>query len=137
MTSTIAGDEVFKQDCRGRVRVPVERRQALLAEFERSGLSAAQFARMAGIKYQTFASWRQKQRKRSAATGGQPGTVIVGHGPIRLIEAEVAETTKEGPTVAALVVELPGGSRLRIQGPSQLAMATELLALIAQRSRGC
>jgi hypothetical protein len=38
-------------DARGRVRVPVERREALLDEFERSGLSGVKFAQMAGLKY--------------------------------------------------------------------------------------
>jgi transposase-like protein len=138
MTSTIMTDEILKQDRRGRVRVAAERRQALLAEFDRSGLSAAQFARMAGVKYQTFANWRQQQRKRRAAAGEKPGTVLIGRGPIRLMEAEVAETAAEARSgSAALLVELPGGSRLRVEGPSQLAMAAELLALIAQRSRAC
>ena len=34
-----------------------------------------------------------------------------------------------------LVVELPGGSRLRIESPVHLPMAAELVALIAQRAR--
>ena len=49
--------EVLKTDKRGRVRVPVERREALLDEFEKSGMSGAKFARLAGIKYATFANW--------------------------------------------------------------------------------
>lgn len=36
--------ELLKQDTRGRVRVPRERREALLAEFARSGISGAKFA---------------------------------------------------------------------------------------------
>ncbi|MEZ0257047.1 MAG: IS66 family insertion sequence element accessory protein TnpB, partial [Chthoniobacter sp.] len=63
MTSTTASHEVLKQDRRGRVRVSRERREALLDEFSRSGLSAAEFARMAGIKYPTFANWLQERRK--------------------------------------------------------------------------
>jgi hypothetical protein len=38
---------VLKTSSRGRVRTPPERRMALLAEFERSGLSAAKFAALA------------------------------------------------------------------------------------------
>jgi lambda repressor-like predicted transcriptional regulator len=37
------------------VRATPERRAAILTEFDRSGVSAAQFARLAGIKYSTFA----------------------------------------------------------------------------------
>ena len=63
MTSTIAKAEILKQDGRGRVRLPARRREALLDEFERSGASGAKFARLAGIKYATFAGWVQKRRK--------------------------------------------------------------------------
>jgi len=48
MTSLIGEAEVLKTDTRGRVRVPVERREALLDEFEKSGMSGAKFARLAG-----------------------------------------------------------------------------------------
>jgi len=48
MTSLIGEVEVLKTDTRGRVRVPAERREALLDEFEKSGMSGAKFARLAG-----------------------------------------------------------------------------------------
>ncbi len=54
---------VLKRDSRGRVRTTEEQREAPLGEFERSGLSGPQFARVAGINYQTFATWRQQQHK--------------------------------------------------------------------------
>jgi hypothetical protein len=55
------GNQSFlKQDVKGRVGTPAERREALLAEFERSGLSGPKFAALAGVKYQTFAWWRFK-----------------------------------------------------------------------------
>jgi hypothetical protein len=57
MTSTNMSAEILKQDGRGRVRVPAERRELLLDEFERSGASGAQFARLAEVKYATFAGW--------------------------------------------------------------------------------
>ena len=56
MTSLIGEAEVLKTDSRGRVRVPAERREALLDEFEKSGMSGAKFARLAGIHYATFAN---------------------------------------------------------------------------------
>ncbi len=55
MTSMISDIEVFKQDARGRVRVQGERGESLLDEFDRSGVSGAQFARLAGIRYSTLA----------------------------------------------------------------------------------
>ena len=39
-----------------------EPREAILDEFERSGLKGAAFARMTGLQYQTFASWIQRRR---------------------------------------------------------------------------
>lgn len=129
MTSMMEGVEVLKQDAWGRVRVPVERREALLEEFEKSGASAASFAKLAGIKYPTFANWAQKRRKERAArvAGANNG------GAIRLFEAEVAGARAKP---AGLAVELPGGSRIVVESPVQIAMAAELVALIAERS-GC
>ena len=39
------------------------RAEALLDEFERSGLSGPKFAALVGIKYQTFAAWSARRRK--------------------------------------------------------------------------
>ena len=49
--------EVFKRDKMGRVRVSKARREALLDEYERGGISAVQFASYVGIKYSTLANW--------------------------------------------------------------------------------
>lgn len=142
MTSTTAKAEVLKQDSRGRVRVPVERREALLEEFERSGASAAKFARLAGIKYATFAGWVQERRKgrRTVSPKANPpleaNEGVVGAGSIRLFEALVEHgrmTTQEA--MGGLTIELPGGSRILIESPGQLQMAAELVSLIAQSAR--
>lgn len=53
-------------DAKGRVRVSKEQRRAILAEFERSGVSAAQFAMRAGLKYSTLAGWLQRYRRSKA-----------------------------------------------------------------------
>jgi hypothetical protein len=126
------------------VRVPAPRREALLDEFEKGGASGAKFARLAGIKYSTFANWVQQRGKRQApmkpARGEAPnGTGLAGPaGPIRLLEAMVeggAPGGREPVRAEGLVVELPGGSRLVVGSPVQLQMAAELVALIAQRAR--
>jgi hypothetical protein len=57
MTNTTLPEELLKSDVLGRVRTPVDRREALLDEFERSGLTGQKFAALVGVKYQTFASW--------------------------------------------------------------------------------
>ena len=117
----------------GRVRVPKERRTALLEEFERSGLSGAAFARMAGLKYATFANWVQQRRKRAGGEGA-----VVGRESVRLLEAVVEERSGPGRAVSnvgGLLLELPGGCRMRVETPVQLAMAAELVTLVAQSAR--
>lgn len=136
MTSTIEGMEVLKQDARGRVRVSRQRREALVDEFEKSGTSAAGFAKLTGIKYPTFANWVQQRRKARKALG-EAGNGPSGNqgGTIRLFEAVMDGRQTKPSGMAALVIELPGGSRIAVESPVQLAMAAELMALIAQRTR--
>src|SRR5712671_2986033 len=68
-TPTLPATEVLKQDRRGRVRTPVDRREALLDEFERSGVSGAEFARLAGLKYSSFQNWVQMRRRARRQAG--------------------------------------------------------------------
>ena len=129
MTSIVGEAEVLKIDERGRVRVPVERREALLDEFEKSGMSGAKFARFAGVNYGTFATWAQRRRQqRAEAPASESGT-------LRLVEATVenerSETTSMAET-AGLLIELPGGGRVSVESPMQLRLVAELLMLMAQ-----
>jgi hypothetical protein len=55
--------QLLRRDVTGRVRISRGGRELLLAEFDRSGVSAAVFAGMAGIKYQTFAGWLHVRRR--------------------------------------------------------------------------
>jgi hypothetical protein len=145
MTSTILKTEVLKQDGRGRVRVPVRRREALLDEFEKSGTSGAKFARLVGMKYATFAGWVQRRRKQrgsvtktTASSQGGVDDAVVNAGPVRLFEALVEDDRaagREPVDTRGLLIELPGGSRMLIESPVQLQMAAELVAFIAQSSR--
>ena len=143
MTSMIENSEVLKQDERGRVRVPAERREALLDEFEASAASGAKFARLAGIKYATFAGWVQRRRQQRAATdptsapGPRTNEPLTSVRPVRLFEAVVEGAHGEpsrGPA-QGLLLEWPGGSRVRVESPVQLGMAAELIRLIAQNAR--
>jgi len=63
MNTIPTGEVVLKQDVLRRVKTPKARREQLLDEFERSGLPGLKFAKLAGIKYQTFATWMQKRRR--------------------------------------------------------------------------
>lgn len=127
-TTTLAGPEqLLKTDVLGRVQTPVERREAILDEFEKSGLSGKKFAAMAGIQYQTFAGWMQKRRRArgdygKVKAGGKGGA----QGRVRWVEAVVAGGAgKAGGN--ALRLELPGGVRLEIADEGQAMLAGRLI----------
>ena len=48
MTVVEPGSEILKVDEVGRIHTPPEKREALLAECDRSGMTGAQFARFSG-----------------------------------------------------------------------------------------
>ena len=89
------------------MRTPRAKREAILDEYERSGMSGPEFAGYLGIKYQTFATWAQKRKK------GKAGGLVVGKGAVSWLEAEVGgEESRVGKS--GLVVELAGGARLSV-----------------------
>jgi transposase-like protein len=106
-------------DAKGRVRTSKEQRRVILAEFARSGLSAAQFARQTGLKYSTFALWVQRYRRTKRPDRKSP---------VRLLEAVVAPA----PLSPALLVELPGGARLEIREAGQVPLVAALLHALEQ-----
>ena len=93
-------------------------------------MSGAQFARLSGLKYSTLQNWLQQQRRRTT-------TVEAGSGEVRLLEAVVenggAMESAVGASVGGLLIELPGGSRMRVETPMQLRLAAELLLMMARQ----
>jgi hypothetical protein len=129
MTSTES--EVCKVDRRGRVQVPATRREALLDEWERSGTSLPEFAKLVGVKYATLAGWRAK-RQRQRALAVPPVVRQESAAPaVPLFEALV-ETPCAAGGGGALVVELPGGGRALVQAAAQIPWTAELLRLLGQ-----
>ena len=112
----------------GRVRVSEDRRRALLAEFDRSHLSAQAFAEAVGICYPTFAGWIQRRRaSKESQTLRAPA-----ESPIQLLEAVLDSCVQQ--TFPALVVELGGGARVEIRSREQLALVAELMGLLSGRT---
>jgi hypothetical protein len=125
MTDMIKADEVvLKTDKLGRLQTPVARREQLLDEFERSGLSGKKFAALVGIKYPTLATWAAKRRRER----GMPPTVKRSK-PVRWLEA-VVEPNSGGQL--PLVLEMPGGAKVVIKDVRQAALAGALLRTLAQ-----
>ena len=92
-----------------RPRTTLARRAQLLAKFDRSGLSAAVFARRHGLPYSTFCRWRQRQTKAEPA----PGFVQV-------------ELPCSDPP-AGLVIELGPSARISLTEAHSIALAARLL----------
>ena len=108
------------------MRVSVERRQRLLAEYEQSGLSARKFTELVGIKYQTFANWLQKRRRLGSSSAKPADTV-------QWLEAVVEKAKTSGlATTPALIVALPGGAQMEIGDAQQAALAALLLRSLRQ-----
>ena len=107
-------------DTKGRLRASKEQRRVILAKFEQSGMSAAQFAQRTGLKYSTFAAWVQRYR-RTKRPERKPA--------LRLLEAVV---TPAAPAAELLVVHLSGGARLEISEASQIPLAAAFVRALAQ-----
>lgn len=106
-------------DTRGRVRTSKAQRRVILARFESSGMSAAQFARQTGLKYSTFALWVQRYRRTKRPERKSP---------LRLLEAVVTAS----PSKSALLVQLPYGARLEISEAGQVPLVAALLRALEQ-----
>ena len=127
MTESDQADEtdvILKRDCLGRVLTTRAQRMALLREFENSGLSGPDFARTAGINYQTLATWRQQQNRQQRASGAVPERSLE---VVSFVEAVATPPVKDAMAGAALNLWLPQGARLEISHRSQIPLAVELL----------
>jgi hypothetical protein len=114
---------ILKSDVGGRVFLPVERQVELVREFERSGLSGPRFAATAGLKYQTFATWRRKYgmlppSRRCSSASPQGASLWM-------------EAVVEPGCGSALTVMLPGGASVSISHPSQTPQDAQLLRALA------
>ncbi len=128
------GETILKTDTRGRVQTPPERREKLLEEFERSGLSGAKFAALAGIKYQTFAAWVKRRRKER----GLAQAPSRGANPVQWLEAVVREAN--APTTAAappLRVRLSTGVWIEISDFNQVSLAAALVRALDKPAASC
>lgn len=119
-------DDGQKRDRRGRVSWPKQRREELLAEYERSGMSQAAFARRAGVRYPTFAHWVQEARREPRAR--------TAHGlktaAPRFAEVRIGADNPAAPPMPELSVTLPGG--LIAHGADAIALAALVRALLVR-----
>lgn len=133
--SATSGTDILKRDKKGGVRSTAARRLEVLAQLERSGLSGPEFARVAGMPYQTLASWRQKHAKKAlrlpAATpqaGARPCSST------RLMEVVAAAQPVASVRYPGLKIDLPGGASMVVADSAQAALAARLLKTLAAAS---
>jgi transposase-like protein len=99
-------------------RTTSSERAQLLSAFDRSGLSAAAFARQHQINYTTFCGWRQRREKARTPD---------------FVEVELPE-----PGVSSnLVVEVGARIRLRISSADQIPLAATLLNQLHRQEEAC
>ena len=120
-------ERVLRTDALGRVRTSAEHREAILDEFERSGVSGPKFAEVYGINYQTFSTWRQKRRRER---GEYPEAKSKGKNTATPTFALIEALPKAEANIDAAVgleLVLPGGVRLKIEDEKQVMLAAALL----------
>jgi hypothetical protein len=130
---------VDRTDLRRQIRISRKKREALLAQFDQSGLSGSKFAKQEGIKYTTFAYWLQKRRRQRSKTILPPKSTPGTRHKVCWLEAVVDGSPKREPlklATATLIVHGPGGVRLELSDEKQVKLAAHLLRELNGR-RGC
>ena len=128
MDTKEGSEAILKTDVLGRIKTPAARREQLIDEFERSGLSGCKFAELAGLKYQTFATWVQKRRRKNGTYAKLPTKRSQRADSVRWLEAVVQEAQDSKPRMKeSIILELRGGGRVEISHAKQLPLAAGLL----------
>ena len=110
---------ILKRDDLGRVQSTAESRAAAIAEYQRSGLSATAFAKMAGIAPNTFWNWLHAQ----GLTQKRPRALAGASKPVRFIQV----TPQPVSSTMALQVRLPGGVVIEVADTAQVVLTARLI----------
>ena len=136
---TFAAEEpgaILSQDAQGRVLVSRERREWLLEEYDRSGMSGVKFAKYVGIKYSTLAYWlqsrrRHRQRKESLIKASTDTEGVRNNGA--WLEAVVEKGSAPRVSTGALRIYFAGGAYCQISSATEAALAAELLGRLGAK----
>jgi transposase-like protein len=95
-------DGIIATDGRGRRRLSRERREALLAEFARSGMTVAAFSEWAGISQATFYGWRWARRLAGDEVETQGVSDLVAESEVAepVVAQESVRTVEKAPAAA-------------------------------------
>lgn len=117
--------EILKADTLGRVRIPKQRREIILKEYEQSGLSAAKFAEISGVKYQTFMTWLKKHRGKKTESPTQPLSA-----PVKWFETILRPGQAPLGTQTKLSVRIFEGISLEISDVAHIELAAALIRAV-------
>jgi hypothetical protein len=128
--------EILSRDAQGRVLVSRERRESLLEEYDRSGMSGVKFARYVGIKYSTLAYWlqsrhRHREREKSLMKAGADTEAGKNNGA--WIEAVVENGSAPRAPIGGLRIYFAGGAYCQISSATEAALAAELLGRLGAK----
>jgi hypothetical protein len=128
--------EILSRDAQGRVLVSRERRESLLEEYDRSGMSGVKFARYVGIKYSTLAYWlqsrrRHREREKSLMKAGADTEAGKNNGA--WIEAVVENGSAPRVPIGGLRIYFAGGAYCQISSATEAALAAELLGRLGAK----
>jgi hypothetical protein len=132
---TLTTGLVNGKNSRGQIRVSRKKREALLAEFDQSGMTGSKFAKQEGIKYTTFANWLQKRRRQRSKTIPSPKSVPDTRRKVRWLEAVVDGSRQKEPAKLATVtlsVHAPGRVRMELSDDKHVKLAAQLLRELGQ-----
>lgn len=99
-----------KRDKRGHRVLPPAERGRLIAAYQGSGLTMAEFARRESLNYNTLAGWITKAGRPAAATG-----------PIKFAQVQLPVAAGASRSGGELEVRLPDGTMLRGGRVAELA----------------
>ena|ERR1700755_60592 len=122
--------QILNRDAQGRVLVSRERRESLLAEYDRSGMSGVKFAQYVGIKYSTLAYWLQSRRRHRAREklllkAGPDTEAVKNNG--EWIEAVLENGSQARVPAGGLRIYFARGAYCQISSVGEAALAAELL----------
>lgn len=125
-----------RTDAIGRTRTTRDQREAILDAFEAGALSGPEFARVHGINYQTFATWRQR-RKRERGQYPSPNIKkpLASEPSFTLVEAQIE--APQSINNEALIIECAQGISLKLTNSQQIETAVAFLEHWKRKSSVC
>jgi transposase-like protein len=112
---------ILKQDRLGRVRSTKERRAAVVSEYQRSGLAAREFAKLAGIHYNTFWNWLSENGLTAKRAKGASERTL------RLVEVAMPRPSAQPIAAGAVVIRMGKGMEVQLLTAEQVPLVVALI----------